>query len=100
MNNIIFHLEDDGLCVPAKRARRDERTTTENGNDRTTPDELQRKLGFVLHRKLRDPSWEVRDSVLGLILVILEIRQGTSVFVLSLVNCQRIEFESRILPWI
>ena len=80
-NQMFGAREDDILAPSAKKAKYDkddENRERENAEERETVGWFREKLGFVLLRKLRDQRWEVRDSVLELVFVLVEIRRGAS----------------------
>lgn len=47
----------------------------QNANTKTSNRE---KLAFMLYRRLRDSSWEIRDSTLEFVVVLLQLNQGKS----------------------
>ena len=66
-------IQTDSEILGEKRARLDHHL--QNSNTKTSNRE---KLAFMLYRRLRDSSWEVRDSTLEFVADLVHLDQGKS----------------------
>ena len=67
------NIQTDSEILGEKRARLDHHL--QNSNTKTSNRE---KLAFMLYRRLRDSSWEVRDSTLEFVADLVQLDQGKS----------------------